>query len=850
MGTHKKTKLVTRTALATAVATVLGTIPIHQIAAAETDDKSATVDEVLVTVRKRQETVQDIPATVQALSEDFLEEVGAKNMEDYTRFIPGVTLISYTPGSSSIIFRGISTGVSDFIAVAGASVYLNDSSITSVASQPDVRMIDVQGVQALAGPQGTIYGGSAQAGIMRIQTNQPDLSGFEGSVGGDFRSGPDSDASYSVNAMLNIPMSEEFAIRIAAEKANDGGFIDNVLGHTPDGSSLFNSYVPAEAGTMNNSNVAEKNWNGVDYSTFRVSARWEPNDDWAVTFMHHRQTNEAHGENDYNPYVGDLQTVYFNENYRKDEWDLTSLTVEGDLGWAELVSTVSFFKRDINSTYDSTVYFRYYNQWCASAYWFDTYPDPANIENGTAYGIYLPAYCVGTSVDSDLTAKTDGPAWNENLAWETRLSHQGDKFDWLGGIFFEKGEDNWDSHWALPTTSDGNAYGDSISAEYYGWAYGEDYSNAEGPWLSTDRTDWTQSAIFGEVTWHINDKTDLTVGGRYFKRDNDKNYIAYLPDVRMSDEFGPGGIAHGVASGTDSDFVPKVNLSYKLDDNKMIYGLYSKGFRPGGTNRGRGEEGRTVFPRVFGADYVENYELGAKTRWADNTVQLNMSIFYMDWSDYQLEVIDPSKDPCTPEEPVFCAQPWQKVVANVGDAHSTGAQVEVSWVPAEGWEVGGNAQWIEAMTDTEVPIANIPSGTRLPNIPSGKVSGWLSRSWEVDFIPGAEMVFRGQFSYTGESDNQMALLGMGEGNPLHENEDYLIADFSLGLTPGSKEWSVSLYLNNATDERAQYYHSTGYSEYPFSSSGAQGGAPYSHYHRVYTNRPMEYGVRFNYAWGD
>ncbi len=848
MSTHNRTishkTKITRTALATAVATALGIMPIHQVTAAETNEKSATVDEVLVTVRKRQETLQEIPATVQALSEDFLDEVGAKNMEDYTRFIPGVTLISYTPGSSNIIFRGISTGLTDFIAVAGASVYLNESSITSVGAQPDVRMLDIAGVQALAGPQGTIYGGSAQAGIMRIQTNQPDLSGFEGSIEAGVRSGPESDASYNLSAVLNIPLSEQFGIRLAAETAEDGGFIDNVLGYTPDGHEW--ARLPAMSGTLNNSNVVENNWNGVEYSTFRVSARWEPNDNWAISLMYQDQTNEGHGANDYNPFVGDLQTVYFNQNYRKDEWDVTSLTIEGDLGWAQLVSATSFYQRYVDNSYDGTVYFKYYNQWCND--YFGTY---------TGADIWYARYCLGTTADADFTGDATDPFWNESFTQEIRLSHQGDEYDWLAGVFYEEGNDNWDNIWMRPTaTSDGNTYQESISLLYWETLWGTEFPNAQTTWLSTDRTDWTQVAVFGEFTWHVTDKTDLTIGGRYFQRDNDKLYLVYGPDTQLRAEFLPGERAAGIASGSDSDFVPKINLSYKLSDSKMIYGLYSEGFRPGGTNRGRGELGRTTFPRVFKADNVANYELGAKTHWAENTLQINVSLFHMAWTDYQLEVVDPSNRSCLDDDgnqvtdyPV-CDQPWQKVVGNAGDAHTTGLQVEVSWVPADGWEVGGNTQWLEAETDSAVLVADITPGMSLPNVPEWKTSGWLSHRWNVDFIPGAEMVFRGQFSYTGESLNQLAVLGLGDGNPLLTNDAFTIIDFSLGITSSDREWDVSLYVNNATDERAQYFNNTGLSEYPFSNSGANGGAPYEHYHRVYTNRPMEYGIRVKYNWGD
>ncbi len=833
-------------AIAIAVATALGSTPYVQ---AEEAEESQGIEEVIVTVRKRQESLQDIPTTVQALSEEFIEELGAKNMEDYTRFIPGLTLISFNPGSSNIIFRGITTGLGDFIGQAGASVYMDETSLTSVGSQPDIRMIDIQGVQALAGPQGTIYGGSAQAGVMRIQTNKPDLSGFDASVDMGYRTGSESDASYDINAMLNIPINEQFAIRLVAEKAEDGGFVDNVFGYTPNYNSLWGEVLSE----YDNADMVEENWNSTDYDTMRVSARWEPNDDWAITFTHHYQKNESHASNDYNPFVGDLQAVYFNKNHREDEWNLSALTIEADLGWAQLVSSTSFFKRDVNLSVDGSVYFRSYTMYCAyyAKYCYGT------------QGRYTSAYTPG----SDITGVVEETEWKDRFTQEIRLSHHGDDYDWLLGLFYEDGNDDWDSVWMKPTSLPGG-FATSTAAGY--WLDQHDHldSYPEDPiatWLSTDRTTWTQVALFGEFTWHYDDKTDITVGGRYFQHDNDKYYLVYNPNNVRAPDYYEGSYATTVASGSDKDFVPKISISHKLSDSKMIYALYTEGFRPGGSNRKRGDPDRIVFDREFDPDKVANYEIGAKTRWAENTVQLNLSYFYMDWSDYQLEVVDPSKTACLdvsdPNYTDKCGQPWQKVVANMGDAHTQGLQTDVVWIPAEGWEVGGNFQLLEAETDTDVPIAGITAGLELPNVSELKSSAWVNRRWDVNFIPGGEMYFRGQYSYASESLNQIDSSNVYDTNPVLANDAFSIMDLSLGLISHENDWEVKFYINNVTDERAQYYNASGYGEYPFSSTGALGtagdgltpnpnAAQYDHYHRVYSNRPREYGIRFKMAWGD
>ncbi|MCP3669208.1 MAG: TonB-dependent receptor, partial [Gammaproteobacteria bacterium] len=316
--------------------------------------------------------------------------------------------------------------------------------------------------------------------------------------------GSDSDASYDFSAVFNIPLADNFAIRIVAEKAEDGGFIDNVFGHTPDGHSIWGHLLAnTEWGTADNAHVAEENWNSIEYTTARFSARWEPNENWAVTFAHVNQSNDAHGENSYNPFVGDLQTIEFNPYIRKDDWNLSSLTIEADLGWAQLVSSTSFFKRDIDLEWDTTIYSKYY-----AIAWYNCYVG----------GAYNPRYCLGPNLSSDFLTKSVGPEYKDRFAQEIRLSNQGDDFDWLVGLYYEDGNDEWESHFGMPTNFD---YQDSISLQYYEEEWGMALPEAYAPWLSTDATNWKQTAIFGEFTWHINDKTDLTMGGRYFKRDND-----------------------------------------------------------------------------------------------------------------------------------------------------------------------------------------------------------------------------------------------------------------------------------------------------------------------------------------
>lgn len=798
------------------------------------------IETIIVTATKRAVNVQDIPSSVQAITGEALQKMGAHNAEDFMRFIPAVSFVSSTPGSNNIVFRGINIGLGSYIGQAGASIYLDEMSLTSSGDQPDVRMVDIAGVEALSGPQGTLYGDSAQAGVLRITTNKPNMSETQAILDVGLRKGGKSDLSYDVSGIFNIPIVEDkFAIRIVAERAKDGGFIDNVLGNTPDHHAYYwyDNAVMAEQfpnwGTADNGAVAEDRWNGVDYLTARISAKINMNENWSATFSFAHQENETNADNGYNPFVGDLQTIDFNRGFREDKWSTYGLVLDGDLGWAQVVSSTSFYQRDIDNRYDTTTYSKYYSLWgCYSG-------------DGAGGDAAYAAYCLGPETDSDVISHSSYPSSVRKFSQEVRFTGQVGNFDWLVGGYFEDTDDTWQGYFAAPSNYD---YQDSISLAYWEDEYGETYPDAIAAWGSSDDTSWKQLAIFGESTWHMSDKIHLTVGARWFERTNSKFYKAYQPNTKLKGDFesGPASVAN---KGKDREFVPKVSLSYDINDDSMVYALYTKGFRPGGTNRSRGDLDRLVFPTVYSADELTNYEIGSKNRFFDNRLQLNMSYYYMKWKDFQLQVVDPSYYQSCDDFFPYCDQPWQSVVANSpGGAHTEGVEVDVVMAPSEGLTIGGNINWLSAKTDGAFEAANIGAGVDLPNVPKWKGSVFASYYWPVEFVSGGEMYVRGQYTYKGENKNRM-FNGAEYGdtglyaNPIIINESYGIADITAGLIAHDDGWEFTIYAKNITDARAQYQHSTGTFDYQFSRTGQ-----YDHYAKVYTNRPREFGMRMKWSY--
>ena len=230
------------------------------------------LDEITVTARKRTENLQDIPASIQALSNETIARAGLQTMEDFARKIPSLSYVARGPGANKIVFRGVTGAGTAFFTDSSAAVYLDEQPLTQPSLTPEPRLIDIARIEALSGPQGTLYGGSAQSGTLRIVTNKPDTSKFESNFSANVRTGSTSDESYEVSGVLNLPLSEDkFAVRLVGFSAKDGGFIDNVLGDSP-------------GGTFDNASVAGENVAGkAEYLGGRVSAMWHMNEKWSAT---------------------------------------------------------------------------------------------------------------------------------------------------------------------------------------------------------------------------------------------------------------------------------------------------------------------------------------------------------------------------------------------------------------------------------------------------------------------------------------------------------------------------------------------------------------------------------------
>jgi len=776
------------------------------------------IEEIVVTARKRTENLQDIPQSIQAITSDQLRAAGLNSTEDYARFIPSLSYLSSSPGATKIVFRGVADAASTFIADSSAAIYLDEQPITTVGQAPDLRMIDIERVEALSGPQGTLYGSSSQSGTLRIITNKPDATEFSGTVEAEVNTVDDGGEGYDVSAVVNLPIIEDtLAVRFVGYHVHEAGFIDNVLGNTP--STPPPGLAPKPTmGQTTNANQVDNNINDIDWFGGRISARWLVNDKWTATASGLYQKVEADGRKTYDPTVGDLEVIRFFDEPREDEWYQMGLTIEGDLGFADLTIAGSYFDRDINYTFDRTTYTNYFHWSLGFYYGFQGYnfgDDPIGFN---------------TLTQND-----------EKKSIEVRLSHEGTHWDWIAGFFYEDVEQQWNYRAFIPgyANSPALAYWNYLS--YIGYLQCPDVpcpvplTDPQNAWWHSGTDDSRdQIAFFTEHTFRFTDKLSVIAGMRWYDASRDIFYFVERPQFRRDR---PANTPTGGSDGV----LPKVGFQYNIDDDKMIYALYSEGFRAGGTNRSRASQ--PTFPEQYDEDKLINYEAGFKTTWLDGSLRVNSTIYHMKWNDYQLEVLDPSFS-----FPAACGvpnEPFQIVVANVGNAEINGVDFDMTWVPTDRLTMALNGTYLlnnEVSEDFEardarcpdVPLnLDIPAGSQLPLSADLNLSFSSAYTWPLSWLGGSEATLRFQVSHTGSSlshvDRSPPPAFYGNAAPRLKQDGYTIGDLKLGIA--NEAWEATLFVNNLWDERADIRRETDFFDNFWGRE------------RTDTNTPRKFGFR-------
>ena len=813
-----------KTPLAAAIFATL--YPAAQGLAQEAEQAAAgpRLEPVIVTATRRSENLQTVAQSVTALSNEFIQKQALVNTYDLIGALPSVNFVSYVPGQSVIVMRGISSGTGEFRIDSKVSIYLDDQPMTAISQQADVRLVDIERVEALPGPQGTLFGSSAQAGTIHYVTNKPDISGFSSEASFEVGTIDGGSQSYDVSGWVNIPLSDNFAMRAVGFWAEDGGYVDNVLGTElafPDG----------RGGVKTNENVAEDDQNVYRTTGGRLSGLWTINENWNLLTTGIYQRGDATGTWETDPFLGNNKITRFFDEWRDDTWWTASATLKGNLDFAELSVTGSYFDRRIDYQWDNTNYAQYRSYW------------------------YSDLYNTGS-----LHASIFNWQKQERYSYEARLTSLGEsKLQWMAGAFFEDVYDWWDYGVRQRGLTNKNFW-DVANGECESFVADNPNAGVTCPLAPTDiyyfnqyENTVKQLAFFGEMTYDITDKWSVTGGARWFEYDRDTFDMYQVPKGLPADN---DPDANGLTSqSTDSDSTFKFATRYQFTPDVMVYALYSEGFRLGGENSARAAATGQV-PATYGPDSLQNYELGIKSQWFDNRLQINGSAFLMEWDDIQLHFNSTDGDG---------GAYWIEGNINGGTAEQTGVEIAGTWFATDRL----NFEWSAFLASPEftettyVPNTSprevyIAEGWTMPISPKEKY--WAAVEYTFpDFLPLAgDLWTRASYSWQSEVwDSRGAIEDFHEAETPQETRDaleFLIppwksGTFQVGFT-SENGWDAALIVRNVLDDDGfTYLSGTTYGvgfENPFPGVAGDDDPRWRHVRNL--QQPRSYHLSFTKRW--
>ena len=775
-------------------------------------ETAGVLDEIVVSAQKRDQSLQDVAVSIQVLGNQQLENLNVRGFEDFIDFLPTVSYASAGPGYAQIYMRGIASGGDGNHSASMPSVgyYLDEQPVTTINQILDIHMYDIARVETLSGPQGTLYGQGSQSGTIRIITNKPVMG--EQQFGYDIEGNTvtDGDFGYNLNGFANFPIGDRAAIRLVGWHKEVAGYIDMV--------PTTMTFPGPQEKTADNFDFAREDINTVTTSGLRALLKVDLNDNWSVSPGIMYQDSSVEGEWAHNPELfGDLETGKLWDSFADDEWYQASLTLEGSIGAVDVVYAGAYLDRENVSEYDYSDYTEYwarYSEYFSGASWCVYYNAAGECALGTQYVGGFEQY--------------------GRLSHELRFQGSPDnRFRWVAGAFSQVQEHNFDLQWivpdldpdltvVLPPTGDRKYGGTTV-------------------WQTYQVREDNDLAFFGEFSFDFTDKLTATAGIRYFEYENSlygfNGFGRHCTGQYIDGDFveipaDEGGeiqypcfntrVLDDVAKG--DDVAGKVNIEYSLNEDSMIYFTWSEGFRAGGVNRAR-------VPGIpkYDPDFVTNYEIGWKSLLADGRVRFNGAVYVIDWDNFQFGFLDFTVSNLT-------------IVQNVGNSQTKGVEWDLTYAANDNNTLTFSGSYNKAELETDYwrldderlagAPPNAPAGTPMPYVPELQLTGIWRSNFEVAAMPA---YFQAAASYTGARWNDLDTLNV----PARQEMDaYTLLHLSAGIE--NESWSLGLFINNATDERAEIdIFDPGY------GTAIPGYVPPGHAWTTMTNRPRSYGIRFS-----
>jgi outer membrane receptor protein involved in Fe transport len=796
--------------------------------------QSASLEEIVVTATRHEESLSKVPVSLTAMTAEGLDLRGIKDIEDVARFTPGIHVDN--SGTANISIRGIASSGG-----AGTTgIYVDDTPIQmrSIAFNPDESLpksFDLDRVEVLRGPQGTLFGAGSEGGTVRYITTQPSLTKSSQNGRMEVSFNPGGEASYEAGYAIGGPIKDgTLGARLTVWHRYDGGWIDRVDAYNP-------------------STVVDAHANRSETTLVRLAAIWAANDSWTVTPSIYFQDRKVNDVGNYWPLYSnpsDHRFVSANPTARSspDKFYLPALKIEGDLGAVRLISNTSYYHRDEVTGYDGTLYnLGFYQSLLgldASSLLLD--------QNGL--------HQVPGSTPLNYRAPASINNGQRNFVQEIRLQSNdpASKLFWTAGIFYSTNKQDYLEQLHDPQLGAFfGAYGYGV-ADYFGVGLGSNprpcdpsptphcgeavtgIDPQDSYFLHTKAKD-EQSAIYGEATYALTDELKIIAGGRFAKVKFSVDTVTGAAQLFDYDTYLTN-------SHSESVFTPKLGLSYQHDPNNLYYATYSKGFRPGGANNPVPQAacagdfqnfGITNSPATYDSDTVQSYEVGSKNNF-QNRLRIASSLYYIKWHNIQQTVLPP-----------VCQISW---IQNLGEAVAKGAdiQAEFAVTPSFSAELAAgytDARYVRSSfvgtntTDVLPVAANGNSIVGQGGQPGAPVTASLGLEYKFEAF-GHESFVRGDWQYQGKS--KWASPGQDPGSLQYDDANYTapatnFVTARFGLQAG--DWQMALFIDNLFDS-----HTITNYNWTINPGVAPDGVNSSttRLERNWTFRPRTIGLTFTY----
>ena len=777
-------------------------------AAAAAAAGGGVLQEVVVTARKVEENLQNVPISINVFTQKDLSNLAINSMDDYLQKVPSISYISTGPGTQLFVMRGVSDGSNPTYAnTSSTGFFVDDISLSDSGAQPDLHLYDIERIEILNGPQGTTFGAGAMSGAIRYITNKPDLHAFGAGVdfdGGQIEGGQQ---NWSFNGFVNIPIIDGvLGFRASAFSDSHGGFINNQL--------TTRTWV--NGASSDNSEWARNKYNREHVEGGRAALKAQFGEAWSALLTYGFQRQHTLGAWDEDPNLPPRTVERFGPESNLFETNMVEFRVDGDVGIGDLVYIGAYWNQERRQWNEYSQYMENYN-WGAGV----TPPYPP----GPPYYPGYPGTQEGYTCLNDpfwgggpfTGCKSPQQSYSYNInpqrySNELRFSSKaGGRFHWLVGAYWQRTTDkNFNNTYFIP----GLQYQGAAFQWYASYYYGITQPTlAPGVWYTyTETSHDLQTSEFANINFDITDRLNVEAGVVHFK--DEASYdtpifgFAYAPNTPS------------YFTTNSHKWNGKAGISYKVTDHAMIYADWAQGFRPGGSNSGDTQNCyANGVPYIYNPDTLNNYEVGWKTTNLQNRLLWNGAAYYMDWKDLQALIYNA----------LVCSSASYNV--NIGDARIYGVESNVDYHINDNWTLQASVNYTDAhITSTSDPNYQNYVGERLP------FSSYFNWSWNVRYERPLGSDLRGYFQFDmahkGDMYNGLNPNDVNSGLPRVLQPAYTLMNVRVGLNPVNSRWLAEFYITNLTDKNAIVYSNSGNFDL-----------------RLTTNEPRVYGLRLSYRFG-